>query len=75
MTLKIKLLVGLLALALVLGMGTSIYFVGRAHEETAQKSAVAVTYKKEVAKNADIDKQANRMAEPDLDRALSHWVQ
>lgn len=42
--------------------------------ETKIRAESAVSFQKEVKKNATIDKQTNRMGRSDLDRALSEWL-
>ena len=68
---KLRLIIALVALASLVGA----YFYGRHDGGTVCKASTLTTYQKGVEKNANIDKQANRMAEPDLDNALSHWLQ
>lgn len=68
---KIRLILALVALASLV----SAYFYGRHDGGTVCKATTFTTYRKGVENNANIDKQANRMAEPDLDNALSHWMQ
>lgn len=66
-----RLIIALVAVTALIGA----YFYGRADGGTACKATTLTTYQKGVQENANIDKQANRMVESDLDRALSNWLQ
>jgi hypothetical protein len=68
---KLRLILALVALASVVGA----YFYGRMDGGTACKATALTTYQKGVENNAHVDKQVNRMVEPELDRALSRWMQ
>lgn len=61
------------AIAVLVGLFGS-YALGRYDGKKLCVGSAAVTYQEGVKKNADVDKQINRMAEPDLDRALSRWM-
>jgi hypothetical protein len=50
------------------------YFSGRMNESHRQDTKALTEYTKEITKNANIDKQVNRMVEPAIDRALSRWM-
>lgn len=68
---NIRLIIALVAVASIIGA----YFYGRADGGTVCKASTLTTYQKGVQENANTDKQVNRMVEPDLDRALSRWMQ
>lgn len=68
---QLKLILALVVMACIAGA----YFYGRIDGSAALKNNALLTYQKGVEKNANIDRQANRMGESDLDRALSNWVQ
>lgn len=68
MNLKLILAIGVLAALIV------AYTLGRYDGKKLCTGSAAVTYQEGVKKDAQVDKAANRMDEPALDRALTHWV-
>lgn len=50
------------------------YMLGRADGNMSCTSSTLVAYQEGVENDAKVDKQVNRMVEPDLDRALSRWM-
>lgn len=61
------------AIAVLLAIAGA-YTIGRLDGKKMCVGSAAVTYQEGVKNDAKIDKQVNRMDEPDLDRALSKWV-
>lgn len=51
------------------------YVVGRVDGGTSCTASALTEYQKGVENDAKVDRQVNRMDEPSLDRALSHWLQ
>lgn len=67
---NLKLIAAIVAVVACIGA----YSLGRYDGKKLCIGNAAVTYQEGVKNDAKIDKQVNRMDEPDLDRALSKWV-
>lgn len=63
-----------IAILAVIGFIFGSYMLGVRDGKQIQASKSLVLYKEEVQKNANIDKQVNRLADPDIDRALTRWM-
>lgn len=63
--------VGILA---VIGAIILSYMLGIRDGMKIQETKSLVAYQEGVKKNATIDKQVNRLANPDIDRALTRWM-
>lgn len=72
-TANIARLTGFALSVLLIGCVTA-YIKGRVDGDKLCTAQVNVSYKEGVKKNADIDKQTNRMGESDIDRALTRWM-
>mgnify|MGYP000078261983 CR=1 FL=1 len=64
----------LIGLLIALALYPVMYMVGRTDGKKICIGSAAVTYQEGVKNDAQIEKGVQRMAEPDLDRALSKWV-
>lgn len=71
---RLKIIAALVSALTFLLLIVGTYWVGRVDGKAICKNGALLTYQEGVKKDANIDKQINRMGEPAIDRALSRWV-
>lgn len=72
---NLRIIAAIVAVSAFLLSAGGAYVSGRSAGYKVCSAELSVQYKEGVKRNAKIEKETNRMPEPDLDRALRNWVQ